>query len=92
MARNTDNKAFYYVGIARDSETYQMLLKDAREYSISVGKLLVLRAGDYYKSRGQAVTASQTMPAQQDDEIMQIEEDEFTQADRNADSALDAWG
>lgn len=94
MARNTENKAFFYVGIPRDSQTYQALSQESRESGISIAKLLLLRAGDYYKTRGQVVVMPQAGSTQQGntDEVIQIDEDEFTQADLNADAALDTWG
>jgi hypothetical protein len=94
MARDTENKAFYSVGIPKDSETYQQLLYDARESGISVAKLIALRTAYSYKMEKMLTGMSQrvTVPTnEQVEEPAEEPEEDFSQADLNADAALDAW-
>jgi hypothetical protein len=92
MARDTENKAFYSVGIPKDSQTYQKLLQDARESGISVAKLIALRVADWYKMGGQVMVMPQMVSPSGEPVIEEPEpEEDFSQADLNADAALDAW-
>lgn len=49
MARNTDQNAYWYVGIPRESATYQRLMQDAKEKGVSIPKLIAMRIDDFYK-------------------------------------------
>lgn len=91
MARDTDRYVYLYVGIPRDSETYQKLLADADETGLSVPKVLAVRIADFYRQLLTSASAVKpTLPHRKREEPEgEMDEDLAT---LNANAVLDEWG
>lgn len=90
MARNTDQNAYWYVGIPRESATYQRLAQDAREKGVSIPKLIAMRIDDFYKYGVHSVNVP---PAVELPPVPLPEEQksDLNQEELNALAALDNW-
>lgn len=91
MARNTDQNAYWYVGIPRESATYQRLVQDAREKGVSVPKLIAMRIDDFYKYGVHSVNVPPVEPAPILPPQEQSTGDLPNQEELNALSALENW-
>ena len=87
MARDTERNVYIYVGIPRDSETYQELLRDLKETGLTPPKLLAVRIADFYRRTNTTITRQ--VQSQKSEAPEEINEDV---AALNASAALDEWG
>ena len=62
MARNTDQNAYWYVGIPRDTITYRQLVQDSKDKGVSIPKLIAMRIDDFYKYGVHSVNAPMELP------------------------------
>lgn len=90
MARNTDQNAYWYVGMPRTSTAYQRLTQDAKEKGVSVPKLIAMRIDDFYKYGVHSVSSPvvEEPPVQP---AMVEQEQELCQEEINALSFLESF-
>lgn len=99
MARDTENKKFYHVGIPKDSETFRELISEARESGLPIARVIAMRTALSYRiekllttgGRGGHLALSEPIDEPVDESDSEADED-YSQADANADAALDYWG
>ena len=89
MARNTDQNAYWYVGIPRESATYQRLVQDAREKGVSIPKLIAMRIDDFYKYGVHSVNSPVVKPPPLP--LPEEQKSDLNQEELNALAALDNW-
>jgi hypothetical protein len=88
MARDTERYVYLYVGIPRDSETYQKLLDDVEETGVAAPKLLAVRIADFYRQ----MTTTIARPASSQTKDLPEEGMDEDVALMNANAVLDEWG
>jgi hypothetical protein len=93
MARDKEKNAVMTVTIPRSSPLFKRLMLDAENTGIAVSKLIVLRANDFYETRGSTVvmTSPPSSDEMTDIDLEPEPETNDTQATLNAEDAFDAW-
>lgn len=91
MARNTDQNAYWYVGIPRKSATYQRLAQDASEKGVSIPKLIAMRIDDFYKYGPHSVNLPAVEAPSEPPVVAEEQTTELCQEELNALAALENW-
>ncbi len=92
MAR--DNKKYVYltIGILRDSDIHQALLRDAEEHNTKqLPTLASIRLGDYYRLKQQGMLHSLSSHAETQEALARMSSDFPNDLASNASAADDAW-
>lgn len=92
MARNNKKYVYLTIGILRDSETHQALLKDAEEHSTKqLPTLASIRLGDYYRLKQQGMLHTPSSHVETQEAIQRMSSDFTDDLALNADAADNAW-